>query len=773
MSDGLPIAPLAPPIAPLAPPVQAASAITLKAQTFAEQLLTGRHYVGTDRAYDPRFLLFEFTHNLVLREAQVALVREFVDAVRGGRPLVKQMLMGGGKTTVVGPMLALMLGDGRTLVVQTMPPALLEQSKATLRATFSSIVRKRVFTLSFERSSALRWSTVEKLQSAMRNNGVVLCTASTIKSLQLKLLEKMEMMVEPNGQLVDRSIEHDVRALARVIKLFKSGCLIMDEVDLLLHPLKAELNFPIGAKHPLDFSPERWTCAIHCLDAVFFVERQSMAVPFHQSGRAHRILEQLQSVIESGYAKRALQRSPHLVLLNVEWYHECMRPVMAQWMMLWLEANHVAGLAIEQIEAYVTGKGDVLADTEWEPWVLEAAAKREAARAAAGPHQGQSADHQRQSASSARAFERLLAYMEARLDPKAFKMLNLATEWLRTFLPHTLQKIDRVSFGLLSTHEYERLLKTEPHMPRSRFKLAIPFVGKDVPSRASEFAHPDIIIGLTVLAYRYEGLRKVDFEQDVIALLRADFEKEVGPFPLRKSSLLYESWVRQAGGLIKGRSAQRGVGTAAGAVASAGAGATDADTAPVVEMDDDPNLDERVVVPLWLLKQSNDEQMNKLYELLRKLPACLHWLLEQVVFPSFMQHQLLKLSASGQDLGGEMLFGQRIGFSGTPSDLLPLDLGRCGYEKGSDGKMLHVLTDPDVVSVEIARVGWTVSSLLRHVASAEPRLHALIDTGALITGLSNRAVARYLLANGLGRWCEGPQLSLIALMASDGVQVHP
>ena len=62
----------------------------------------------------------------------------------------------------------------------------------------------------------------------------------------------------------------------------------------------------------------------------------------------------------------------------------------------------------------------------------------------------------------------------------------------------------------------------------------------------------------------------------------------------------------------------------------------------------------------------------------------------------------------------------------------------------------------------------TVSRLL-----AERRGCVLIDTGALITGLSNRAVARYLLANGLGRWCEGPQLSLIALMASDGVQVHP
>merc|ERR1719408_291739 len=89
------------------------------------------------------------------------------------------------------------------------------------------------------------------------------------------------------------SMEHDVRALAQTLTLFRRGCLIMDEVDLLLHPLKAELNFPIGDKHALDFSPERWTCAIHALDAVFYLERQAMSVPFHQSGRAYRILEKL------------------------------------------------------------------------------------------------------------------------------------------------------------------------------------------------------------------------------------------------------------------------------------------------------------------------------------------------------------------------------------------------------------------------------------------------------------------------------------------------
>ena len=97
---------------------EAAAAIALKSDTLAGQLASTRNYCvqsavasATDLglSYDPRFLLFEFTHNIVLRKSQVELVREFVATVRSGRPLVKQMLMGGGKTTVVGPLLCLLL----------------------------------------------------------------------------------------------------------------------------------------------------------------------------------------------------------------------------------------------------------------------------------------------------------------------------------------------------------------------------------------------------------------------------------------------------------------------------------------------------------------------------------------------------------------------------------------------------------------------------------------------------------------------------------------
>merc|ERR1719424_1205947 len=277
---------------------------------------------------------------------------------------------------VVGPMLALMLADGNTLVVQTMPQALLEQSKATLRATFSAIMRKRVFTLVFERSSELGWSTVEKLLSARRNRGVVLCTASTIKSLQLKVLEKMDVLRDTRCKQ-HPSMEVDLRGLVEVMRVYRSSCLIMDEVDLLLHPLKSELNFPIGKKHALDVSPQRWQCAIHCCDAVFYAERRSMSVSFEQSARARAVLEELLLVIEAGYAEHTLQRSPHLTLLNEEWYVAAMKPIMARWMLLWLEANHVSGLRTEYMEAYITRDCRPLRAEAWSEAVEAKAAVRE------------------------------------------------------------------------------------------------------------------------------------------------------------------------------------------------------------------------------------------------------------------------------------------------------------------------------------------------------------------------------------------------------------
>jgi hypothetical protein len=167
------------------------------------------------------------------------------------------------------------------------------------------------------------------------------------------------------------------------------------------------------------------------------------------------------------------------------------------------------------------------------------------------------------------------------------------------------------------------------------------------------------------------------------------------------------------------------------------------------------NSSDKVVVSLRLLKRSNEEQMRKLFDLLKLLPDAIHFYLENFIFPVYTDTKVVKLSAAGQELGGEMLFKKRIGFSGTPSDLLPVELGRCGYERCSDGQMIHVLTSPKVCSFEVVPEGWSPLSVLQTIATSEsPRYNALIDTGALITGMTNLQVAQTLLKIGLP-WCEG------------------
>ena len=692
-------------------PSTTASALTAgliqKGEMLARNLVTARHYIDQrddGLVYDPRFLVFEFTWNLCLRKMQVELVRDFMEHVRKGQSMVKGMLMGEGKTTVVGPLLALMLADGRRLVVQCCPPALLEFSRSIQRSTFSSIMYKRIFTLTMERSSKVDAKLYNKLSNALHTSGIVISTPTAIKSIQLKFIELLAA-IEDSTRPRHPNMELEAAELHRTLRLFQSSILIMDEVDLILHPLKSELNFPIGAKLELDFAPHRWKLPIHLLDAIFYAARGRMSVGFQDSNRAHSMLASLAKVIQLGYSQRALQRNPHIVLLNIDFYHQQLQPVLLEWLLLWLESQHLSGLTEEQIRTYIL--------------------------------QGSAGDEK-------------LTQAVSSLSPKMKKLLNLSRDWLTSYLPHTLSKIDRVSFGLLNADDLKRAKAVDAFMPSSRAVLAVPFVGKDVPSRSSEFAHPDIIIGLTILAYRYEGLRESDFH-DIIASLRSTLTKEIGPYQTRKSTIRYNRFVTAAGGRIRGQQTCRDEEEEQKQRTANGGG--DSSTLDVPRRKDRRSSagldDERVeVVALRLLKRSNEDQMRTLYQLLRSLPDLIHWYLEQFIFPSEMRHQVVKLQASGQDLGGEMLFPIRLAFSGTPSTLLPYELGEAVFQPGSDGLIVHTLTDPSIVSVERISEGWTVTSLLDSIAS-NPSVHALIDTGALITGLSNLEVARYLLSHGL------------------------
>lgn len=89
--------------------------------------------------FDPRYLVFEFVWNIQLRRKQVEIVNDFRMCLSQGKSKVKQMIMGAGKTSVVAPLLALIVADGKSLVLSVVPKALVEMSRTRMRET----VRKK------------------------------------------------------------------------------------------------------------------------------------------------------------------------------------------------------------------------------------------------------------------------------------------------------------------------------------------------------------------------------------------------------------------------------------------------------------------------------------------------------------------------------------------------------------------------------------------------------------------------------------------------------
>ena len=216
---------------------------------------------------------------------------------------------------------------------------------------------------------------------------------------------------------------------------FGSGALLLDEVDLILHPLKSELNWPLGRKEALDFTRSRagdglrWEI-LFLLDAVLHYSEKVVVSDVAYSKEALAILDHLRAALEEGRARNVVQTTPHIVVLSRPFYDTKLKPLLARWALTWLLSHGCNGIATADILEYLT----------LGPSVAVAAA----------------------------------AEMRATLDDDHMKMLNLCHDWLSSLLPFCLTKIDRVSFGLLTPGDLRRALARDPRMPRSRKLLACP-----------------------------------------------------------------------------------------------------------------------------------------------------------------------------------------------------------------------------------------------------------------------------------------------------------
>jgi hypothetical protein len=195
------------------------------------------------------------------------------------------------------------------------PPALLDFSAGVLREKFGSAVRKPVFTFSFDRYRKVTPQLLMKLQTAKNLRAVVVASPTSIKSFMLKFIEichylnRQQYIIDEQRAVKSQQqqiktrfkniksffgfskksrategllTEEDMMSLRDqtiiaedIFSIFDRSIEIMDEVDVLLHPLKSELNWPLGKKEPLDFTQShtgnglRWAIPSHLFDAIF------------------------------------------------------------------------------------------------------------------------------------------------------------------------------------------------------------------------------------------------------------------------------------------------------------------------------------------------------------------------------------------------------------------------------------------------------------------------------------------------------------------------
>ena len=85
-----------------------------------------------------------------------------------------------------------------------------------------------------------------------------------------------------------------------IVKQLQTSILMLDEVDMILHPLKSELNWPLGKRKPLDYGASRWAVPFHLIDALFYCTDRQMPEAWKTNGTAQALLTRLEGVVSLG-----------------------------------------------------------------------------------------------------------------------------------------------------------------------------------------------------------------------------------------------------------------------------------------------------------------------------------------------------------------------------------------------------------------------------------------------------------------------------------------
>lgn len=701
-----------------------------------------------ERSYDksiyPSWLLFEIENNLLIRNTQYCLIKAMTEEKDNS---IYQLNMGEGKTSVILIILSEMLANGEQIARINCLESLMGVMQELLRNKFRGLLQKKIYVMPFSRDVVFSIENLGKIKEMLTDcqNGkhILLVTPEQRLCFQLK---KQEMFLEylqskdandcfdwkehscrtyvqPIHSSEPYELTHGQNALKETLKSLgyiddknkivkfpsegfnkfgdevhnkanqkaihgvysaydilrdqstqlktqrqqKLDLLymidefkffdILDESDEILRHGK-ELNYTLGLAKPLDGGSLRWKIPFLIFKIIFyendfgtFLENASKLgdcpVVYQQNFRPI-------SGIGGG--------SPLVRFIKHEYFIEIIKPKICE------------KLCNTLLSRFQQKKTDILDDK--------------------GVNYGSYKDF----------IEGKCFFNEQKIIPllkeNSQDMLTcflLAKAWLsHELLYHVMSYRYRVEYGLSEKKEKE---------------IAIPFRGKDLPSENSEFSHPDIMIGFTILSYLYRGLDMTQVKNGLIKL-KSDPKENVDNV-LKQLVEENKQWIEEQ---IK---------------------------------------KENEKFPDWLnsfktFDLENENRIKKAHFYLSRNFTLIQYYLTNFTFPNDTKYYEKKLTGNAHSLAGE---GKTNGFSGTDdrNDTMPESVvsKRLASQVGTNGKMLHILSrkvNQKYETNEAISTKHFLDQVCKYVQYNKD-CYIFIDSGAMITEMSNLDVSKYLIKN--------------------------
>lgn len=219
-----------------------------------------------DPMQNPDWLLIEIENNFLVRPVQVGIASKMISPP-SNKNTVMQLFMGEGKTSVIVPIVAAALADGKRLVRVVVLKPLSGQMFQMLVQKLGGLVNRRIFYMPFsravkinqERASAIRLLYEECLQSG----GILLIQPEHMLSFKLVGLEWLYNSTD--NKKVDQN-KGDGAGEGEIAKtlldtqrwLEKNSRDILDESDEIMN-IRNELIYTIGSSKHVENHPDRWS----------------------------------------------------------------------------------------------------------------------------------------------------------------------------------------------------------------------------------------------------------------------------------------------------------------------------------------------------------------------------------------------------------------------------------------------------------------------------------------------------------------------------------